>query len=779
MGIRNRRARARSKTHIAGFSAAGVLGFLVLLAIALAVSLGALVESWLQDLPDYTSADAYLVSEPSEVYDAQGNTIATFYTQNRRSITSDQVSDYVLKGTVDVEDERFYQHNGIDPSGIVRAVFSQLAGRNEGASTITQQLVRNTVLSDEQFEQSLKRKVREAYIAVEMEKMYSKDQILMMYLNTIYYGNGAYGIEAASITYFNKHASDLTLAEAALLIGLPNSPTYYDPTKNPDAAKTRRNKVLDNMLRLGHITQEEHDEAAAEDVVLNPGNTNLDNEGTYPYWTNYVKGLLEGDFSQETIVQSGLKIYTTLDPTWQSAAESSVTRLLSETGNRELDSALVAIDPSTGYIKAMVGGKDFYGSGAGAQVNAATTASKQTGSSFKMFTLVTALKNGMNPAVLINCNSPIQVGGTWRVQNYGNDSYGTMTLADATAISSNTGYVQVANVFGYDQVVATAKEMGVTSDLKAYGSTILGAELTSPLEMAEAYATLASGGLRRDPVAISKIEDRNGNVVYEHQDNPTRVIDEGVAKVATEVLQGVITQSRGSAHTMLNTLKIDQPVAGKTGTTDNLDNLWWCGYTPQVSVAVWTGYKDVNKAVWTNNGSGHPFNTSCRTFAYFVNEILGSTPKADWAMANAPDPTYKDNSSWTFSNTDASTNKNNNKQYNATSAAATTSKSQSQSATTSKDKTTTDASKDTSSNGTSTDSGTSGSTSNGGNPGAGGGSTSGGGTSGSGGTPGSNGSGTGGGSTPGGGTSGSGGTSGGSSGSGGTASGGSGDSSKQ
>ena len=672
MGIRNRRARGRSRTHIVGFSAAGVLGFLVLLAIALAVSLGSLVESWLQDLPDYKSADAYLVSEPSEVYDAQGNTIATFYTQNRRSVTADQVSDYVIKGTVDVEDERFYQHNGIDPTGIVRAVFSQLAGRSEGASTITQQLVRNTVLSDEQFEQSLKRKVREAYIAIEMEKMYSKDQILMMYLNTIYYGHGAYGIEAASITYFNKHASDLTLAEAALLIGLPNSPSYYDPTVNPDAAKERRNKVLDNMLRLGHISQEEHDAAQAEDVVLNLGDTNLDNEGTYPYWTNYVKGLLEGDFSQETIVQSGLKIYTTIDPSWQSAAESSVTRLLSETGNSELESALVAIDPSTGYIKAMVGGKDFYGSGAGAQVNSATTASKQTGSSFKMFTLVTALKNGMNPSVLINCNSPIQVGGTWRVQNYGNDSYGTMTLADATAISSNTGYVQVAGVFGYDQVVATAKEMGVTSDIKAYGSTILGAELTSPLEMAEAYATLASGGLHRDPVAISKIEDRNGNVVYEHKDNPTRVIDEGVAKVATEVLQGVITQSRGSAHTMLNTLKIDQPVAGKTGTTDNLDNLWWCGYTPQVSVAVWTGYKDVNKAVWTNSGSGHPYNTSCRTFAYFVNEVLADTPKADWAMANAPDPTYKDNSSWTFSNTDASTNKNNTKKYSATSAAAST-----------------------------------------------------------------------------------------------------------
>ena len=355
MGIRKRRARAHAKTHIVGFSAAGIAGFLVLLCIALAVSLGAVVESWLQDLPDYTSADAYLVAEPSDVYDADGNTIATFYLENRRSISQDEVSPYVWKGTVDVEDERFYSHNGIDPMGIARAIVSQLAGRSEGASTITQQLVRNTVLSDEQFDKTIKRKVREAYIAVEMEKMYSKDQILLMYLNTIYYGHGAYGIEAASETYFSKHASELTLAEAATLIGLPNSPSYYDPTQNPDAAKERRNKVLDNMLRLGDITQEEHDSAQAEDLVLNLGSSTMDNQGTYPFWTNYVKGLLEGDFSQDTIVQSGLKVYTTLDPTMQQAAQDAVTRMLDETGNERLDSAMVAIDPSTGYIKAMVG----------------------------------------------------------------------------------------------------------------------------------------------------------------------------------------------------------------------------------------------------------------------------------------------------------------------------------------------------------------------------------------------------------------------------------------
>ena len=277
MGVRTRRARKHSRTHIIGFGAMGVLGFIALLGIALCVSMGTLVETWLQDLPDYKSTDAYLVAEHTQVYDANGDLIAEFYLQNRRSVTMDDVSEYVLKGTVDVEDERFYQHNGIDPQGILRAGVASLTGRSEGASTITQQLVRNTVLSDEQFEKSIKRKVREAYIAIEMEKTYTKDQILTMYLNTIYYGHGAYGIEAASLTYFSKNAKDLTLAEAATLIGIPNSPSYYDPTVNPDACKARRNKVLDNMLRLGHITQEEHDAAqacllytsdAADDSVL-------------------------------------------------------------------------------------------------------------------------------------------------------------------------------------------------------------------------------------------------------------------------------------------------------------------------------------------------------------------------------------------------------------------------------------------------------------------------------------------------------------------------------
>ena len=251
MGIRKRRARRNARTHIIGFGIAGIFGFIALLIATLAMSLGALVSSWLQDLPDYNSADAYLVSEPTEIVDANGTVIAEYYLQNRRSIEMDQLSEYVVEGIVDIEDERFYRHNGVDPQGIARAVVAQLMGGSEGASTITQQLVRNTVLSAEQFDYTLKRKVREAYLAIQMEKMYTKDQILMMYLNTIYFGHQAYGIQAASITYFNKNASDLTIAEAATLCGLPQSPSNYDPLKNPELATRRRNIVLAHMLSAG------------------------------------------------------------------------------------------------------------------------------------------------------------------------------------------------------------------------------------------------------------------------------------------------------------------------------------------------------------------------------------------------------------------------------------------------------------------------------------------------------------------------------------------------
>ncbi len=647
MSVRNRRARKHSRTHIVGFGIAGILGFLALLFIALAISAGALVNSWLLNLPDYQSADAYLVAEPTQVFDADNNVIAEYYLQNRRIVTKDQVSPYVLWGTVDMEDIRFYQHNGIDPQGIVRAILAQFTGGAEGASTITQQLVRNTVLSDEQFEQTLKRKVREAYIAIQMEKKYSKDQILMMYINTIYYGHSAYGIQAASITYFNKDAKNLTLAEAALLAGLPQSPSYYDPTENPEAAIARRNTILDRMYAAGDITEEECKAAQAEPLTLNQGQV-MDEQGSYPYFTEYVKQLLLADFDQDTVFQGGLKVYTTLVPSIQAMADDAVDSRLAEYGNDELEAALVAIDPDTGYIKAMVGGRDYNVD----QFNLATMAHRQPGSSFKTFTLAAALTEGMNTNIFLNCDSPIQVTPTWSVQNFGNYSYGNIMLAEALARSSNMGFVQVAETIGPENIVNAANKMGIDEELPAYTSITLGTVGVPPVQMAEAYATLATGGIHRDSVAITKIEDRNGNTVYEHTDAPERVLDEAISQAETEVLETVISSPNGTAHAMQSQLAIDQPVAGKTGTSENYRDLWFCGYTPQISVTIWCGYR-TEATVYIGRAIGHPDTTACPIFASFVNKYLEGLDRMEFPTTNAK-PDYKKNSSWEFSNTDKS-----------------------------------------------------------------------------------------------------------------------------
>ena len=317
MSPRERRKNLRAKTHTVPLVLVSFFGFLILAGVAFGIGMMANVTNWLKDLPDYTSADAYLVSEPTTILDANGNEIASLYVENRTNITKDQCSKYVLDGTVATEDERFYDHGGVDIIGIMRAAVSQLTGGSEGGSTITQQLVRNTILSEEQFDNTIERKVREAYLAIQMEKIFSKDEILMMYLNTVPFGHGAYGIQAASETYFSKNASDLTLAEAALLVGLPNGPSLYDPTINPDLALERRNLVLDRMLSNGYITQEEHDAAAAEPITLNVSEAPVNGVYSYPYFVDYVKQLLSDEFSTDVLYRGGLTVQTTIDPTAQ------------------------------------------------------------------------------------------------------------------------------------------------------------------------------------------------------------------------------------------------------------------------------------------------------------------------------------------------------------------------------------------------------------------------------------------------------------------------------
>lgn len=641
MGPRQRHSRGRAKTHALPIIIASFFGFLLLAGTAFGVGMIGVVDTWLQDLPDYTNADLYLASEPTTILDADGNEIASFYTQNRTTVSLDQISQYVIDGTVDTEDERFYEHGGFDPVGIMRAAVSQITGGSEGASTITQQVVRNTILSDEQFDITLERKVREIYLAVKMEEIYSKDEILNMYLNVIYYGHGAYGIEAAAQTYFSKSANDLTLPEAALLVGLPNAPSQYDPTINPDLAVQRRNTVLNRMLRNGSITQEEFDAAQAAPLELNVSEvsgTGVDIKA-YPYFVDYVRQLLSNEFDYNQIFSGGLTVQTTIKPDVQQAAEAAVLDRLNLYDEEGLEAGMTVIDNDNGNIVAMVGGKDYYADDN--HTNHAIT-QRQTGSSFKAFTLATALNEGMNPDIVLNCNSPQTFDdGTYTVNNVDNTSYGYISLARATEVSSNTGYVQVAKAVGIQNVIDMCHDLGIEDDMNPYSSLTLGTQSLSTLQMAEAYSTFAMGGEHREAVAITKITNRDGKVLYEHEDNPERVLDANVAAEVVNILEGVV--QNGTARTAR--LSVDQPFGGKTGTTENTTDLWFCGFTPQYSLSIWVGHSGSTKSITINGRRAYTTDFPLPIAKNFLNTVLAGTAREEFPAASGQ-ITYKDNSVW-------------------------------------------------------------------------------------------------------------------------------------
>lgn len=543
---------------------------------------------WLQDLPDYTDASAYNYSEKTRIYASDGETLlGELYLENRDPITSlEETSDYVTKGTVATEDERFYSHMGVDLEGIARAVVVNVTGSgHEGASTITQQFVRNTILADEATESSLKRKVREAFIAINLEKMYSKDDILLMYLNTIYYGQGAYGIEAASQLYYSKASKDLTIAEAATLIGIPQSPTYNNPVDNPENCISRRNVVLQRMLSNNVITQAEYDEAVAQELNLNVDNSANENNGLYQYkyFTSYVRDTLLEDYSTEQVFQGGLKVITTLDVQAQQQAEAAAEAQYNRMASN-LEVALVAVDPDTGFIRALVGGKDYDTD----QYNLATQAKRQPGSSFKTFTLLAALNDGVSPQTNLNCTSTVKFKEwNWTVSNINKINYGTRTVASAFEVSSNTGFAQLITEIGADKVVDMAHTCGIEEDLEAIPALTLGVKEVTVREMAQAYATIANGGTKREAVCIERIEDSSGATIYTADTTGEKVLDTALTQAATEVMKGVVTNGTAKQAQLGS-----QEVAGKTGTSENMRDKWFCGITPQLSVAVWVGGRD-------------------------------------------------------------------------------------------------------------------------------------------------------------------------------------------
>ena len=577
-----------------------VLGFFVIMIAICAMAAFAVVTTCLKDLPDYDQIDLYANDGYSVIYASDRKTeIGRVTLKNRTEVGINEVSQFVLDGTVATEDERFYEHQGVDPIGIARALWVNLTGQgSEGASTITQQLVRNTVLLDEMNEITIKRKIREMYIALEIEKTHTKDEILMIYLNVINYGDGCYGIEAAAEDYFGCSAKDLTLSQAAMLVGIPQSPNALCPRTDYDAALQRSYTVLKRMLSNGYIEQWQFDEACATPpTIVEKSLTDDSTSSLAPYFVDYVKGLLQSDeMNLSELSQGGLKIFTTLDVDCQTAANEAVQEGLE--GYTGLDSSLTSIDPDNGNIVAMVGGKNY----AENQFNLSTQMSRQAGSSFKVFALIAAIENGVSPNTSIDSSSPADIDG-WEVSNSEGEGGGNMTLKTATTYSVNTVYARLTHVIGASEVVRVAKECGITSELSAYDSICLGTSGVNTLEMADAYATLANGGIHYDPVAILEIQNADEDVVYEAEEQKgVRVMSVAVAEEVTKILETVVTYGTGTKARLTN----GQECAGKTGTSELARDLWFCGYTPQYATAVWSGYRQEQYTNWVGGQVSAP-----------------------------------------------------------------------------------------------------------------------------------------------------------------------------
>jgi penicillin-binding protein 2D len=610
-----------------------VLVVLLLVTAAGVTTAVAAVNVWLKGLPDYQSPGAFQVAQPTKIYSADGKLLAKLYLQNREVVPMSEIATSLVNGVVAVEDERFYTHGGVDPIGILRAAFVTAAGDRQGASTITQQYIRNTILLGERTQMTLARKVREAYLAQEVEKTLTKQTILANYLNTVYFGEGAYGVEAASRTYFAKSAADLTLPQGALIAGLVQSPYRLDPYTNPTGAVARRREVLGRMLANHYITQEAYHAAVSTPLTLKREDQPLGGIYSAPYYVSYVKTLLQRQFTTNIVFNGGLTVYTSLDTRLQGYAEKAALRDFH--GTKAPGVALVSIDPRTGYVKAMVGGQNY----AKSKWNLAAQARRQPGSSFKTFVLVTALSQGMSPSFQVDSHAPVTIPNKpdpWTVNNDEGHGRGMISLESATWSSVNAVYARVAHAVGVKNFAHTAKTMGITTPLPNHVSMALGTVGCTPLEMASAYGTLADGGVHHDATLITKVVDRDGQTIFEAPTHGTQVVKPSVAYAATRILEGVISQGTATAA------NIGRPAAGKTGTSQENKNCWFVGYTPQLVTSVWVGYTP-ERTIVVNGRKGFGGTVAAPIWARFMRKALSGLPARNFAKA--PTPNY-DSGKW-------------------------------------------------------------------------------------------------------------------------------------
>jgi penicillin-binding protein 1A len=621
-----RNKRFASRIAVVLMVCAGLLGLCLVLAIGLALYLGRVATT----LPDVRSnPDDAFTQRTTIVYAADGTLLAEWHGEQDRTVVGyDQMPGYLRDAVVAAEDRRFYAHHGIDVEGILRAFsVNTAAGRVEqGGSTITQQVVKNLFFANDK--RTMPQKIREALMANALEARADKNKVLKIYLNTIYFGRGYYGLESASKHYFGKHASALTLSEAATLAGIIRSPTRLNPVDNLQGAKDRRDTVLDEMAAQGYISTATAATTKAEALVVAAQEVPPQRA---PYFVEYVKQELIDKFGAEKVYTGGLRVYTTLDPTLQAVAESA-SHKLNRPGDPEV--ALVAIRHRDGRVLAMVGGRDF----AQCQFNLAAQGHRQPGSAFKPFVLATALASGIRPVDRFSA-TPYKVrvkDGVWNVQNFENEiTKGTLSLSTATQWSVNAVFARLIMRVGPSNVVATAQKMGITTPLQPDPAIALGGLRTgvTPLEMASAYGTIANGGLAVHPSGVERVLDDRGQVVYQPKRAASFALSPRVAATESSMLHNVVEQ--GTAVKA----KIGQWAAGKTGTTQSYRDAWFVGWSGDVATAVWVGSRDGQVPMTNVHGirvTGGSF--PAEIWSAFMNTAARPRPAVPSAQTVAANP---------------------------------------------------------------------------------------------------------------------------------------------
>ena len=584
-------------------------------------------------LPSVTQLETFDASEGTKVYDDNDELLTEFHVERRIFVPLAQIPKTLRDAIIATEDARFYSHHGVDPTGIARAVYQNFRrGRIvEGGSTITQQLAKVLFLTPDK---SLERKLKEAVLALELERRYSKDRILEMYLNQIYFGHGAFGVEAAARTFYGKGVSELSLPECTLLAGLPKAPTTYSPFEHPEAAKRRRATVLSRMVDVGAIASPLAKKTADSPLDLIPPERR---RTTGQYYLEYVQQQLEAQYGADLVFKGGLQVYTTLSPVMQVKAERALREGLKALESRRgaaakdgtappperPEGALLTIEPQTGYIKAMVGGYDFFKS----EFNRAVQARRQPGSAFKAFVYLAALESGQTPASVVD-DSPVEFpagrnGKAWKPDNYDRKFRGPITYQQALEESVNVAAVKVLEKNGVRRTVDLARRLGVESPLGENLSIALGTSDLTLLEITSAYGALANQGSWVRPSAIRYVLDSQRKLLEENTPQAKQVVSPELAYVMTSMLRGTIERGTGAAARALG-----RPAAAKTGTTNDYSNAWFIGYTPQLATGVWVGYDRPRSLGKDETGS----RVAVPIWTAFMQEALAGTPPEDFPI---------------------------------------------------------------------------------------------------------------------------------------------------